>query len=162
MNKQEIISKYAKLAAKQLYGIENLNVEFPYDLTQGFKVYDGECSYHRDKTIRFNGVLFNENELYYLAWEVLMHELSHIKVLGHSEKFWEEMVSNFEKTMELREGFYKETGLDGDSYEDANFTPYYDDQLQPSNPNEVDFDEENLEEEDTFFEIYKMPGGFEN
>ena len=155
MNKQQIMAKYAKLAAKKLYGIDDLKVEFPFYLTSGFKVYSGECSYRRDKTIRFNGVIFKEDELDNMAWYLILHELSHIKFLGHAKEFWEELVNNFEKTEELRERFYEESGLDGDSYQDMDFLTYSDDSVPPDTE-DIEIDYENLDYEDIFFSWYNL------
>jgi hypothetical protein len=163
MNKQEIMSKYTKLAAKELYGIEDLIIEFPFYLTTGFRVWSGECTYQEDKTIRFNGALFKIDELWDMAWYLILHEISHIKVLGHSKEFWIELKNNFEKAMELRKKFYAESGLDGDSYIDFDYNIYYDKNVDEIPVNyEVVTDEEGLEHEDIYFDVYKMPGMYED
>src|SRR3989344_2544026 len=118
MNKQELMAEHTKSTARELYGITDLNVEFPYYLTEGFRVYAGECTYREDKTIRFNGAVYKEAELGEMAWYIILHEITQIKILGHTAEFWAELEDNFNKTMELRKRFYEETRLDGDSYID--------------------------------------------
>ena len=156
MNKQEIMAEHTKLAAKKLYGIIELNVEFPYYLTEGFMVYAGECTYREDKTIRFNGAIYKEDELGEMAWYIILHEITHIKILGHTAEFWAELEDNFNKTVELRKRFYEETRLDGDSYIDLEYGTYEDE--YPSNPDEVEYDYENLNSEDDYFQLYKPFG----
>lgn len=159
MNKQELMAEHTKSAAKELYGIVDLNVEFPYYLTEGFEVYAGECTYREDKTIRFNGAVYKEDELGEMAWYIILHEITHIKILGHSKEFWKELENNFNKTMDLREKFYLESGLDGDSYQDLDYEIYEDE--RPSNPDEVEYDYENLNSEDDYFKLYKPLGEFD-
>lgn len=159
MNKQEIMAEHTKLAAKELYGIIELNVEFPYYLTEGFMVYAGECTYREDKTIRFNGAVYKEDELGEMAWYIILHEITHIKILGHTKEFWAELESNFNKTMHLRKKFYLESGLDGDSYQELDYEIYEDE--YPSNPDEVEYDYENLNSEDDYFQLYKPLGEFD-
>lgn len=158
MNKQEIMAEHAKLVAKELYGIIELNVEFPYYITSGFHVYGGECTYHKDKTIRFNGAIFKEDELDDWAWYIILHELTHIKILGHSQDFWKELEINFEKTTELRNKFYDETELDGDSYTDMDYYIYDDAPEINSLNGEIEIDEDNLAYEDEYFSVYKLFG----
>jgi len=153
------MAEFTKLAAKSVYGIADLNIEFPYYLTEGFEVYAGECTYREDKTIRFNGAVYKEDELGVMAWYIILHEITHIRVFGHAKEFWEELEKNFNKTMELREKFYCESGLDGDSYIDLDYSIYEDE--KPSNPDEVEYDYENLFNEDDYFEVYKPLGQFD-
>lgn len=163
MNKQEIMSKYAKLVANELYAIEDLIIEFPFYLTTGFRVWSGECTYKEDKIIRFNGAIFKKDELWDMAWYLILHELSHIKFIGHTKEFWEELNNNFEKTMELRQKFYDESGLDGDSYIDFDYNIYYDENIDEIPAGyEVITDEEGLEYEDDYFYVYKMSGMWED
>lgn len=158
MNKQEIMAEHTKLAAKELYGIIELNVEFPYHITSGFHVYGGECTYHKDKTIRFNGAIFKEDELDDWAWYIILHELTHIKILGHSEEFWAELENNFEKTTGLRNRFYNEAGIDGDSYTDMDYYIYDDAPVINSLNGEIEYDYENLDYEDEYFDTYSIFG----
>ena len=163
MDKQQIMAKFAKLAVKELYGIGDLIIEFPFYLTYGFRVFNGECTYNEDKTIRFNGKIFQKDELWNMAWYLILHEITHIKVLGHSKEFWLELKDNFEKTFDLREQFYRESGLDGDSYQDTDYEVYYDDNLEEIPANyEIVRDEEGLDYEDIYFDTYKMPGMWED
>ncbi|MDD5193997.1 MAG: M48 family metallopeptidase, partial [Candidatus Nanoarchaeia archaeon] len=136
-----------------------LNVEFPYYLTEGFMVYAGECTCREDKTIRFNGAVYKEDELGEMAWYIILHEITHIKILGHSREFWAELENNFNKTMDLRQRFYYESGLDGDSYYDLDYATYEDE--CPSNPDDVEYDYENLFREDDYFEVYAPIGEIE-
>lgn len=159
MNKQEIMSEFTRLAAKEIYGIDDLIIEFQYYLIEGFMVYAGECTYREDKTIRFNRAVYKEDELGVMAWYIVLHEITHIKILGHTVEFWAELENNFNKTMELRKRFYEETRLDGDSYIDLEYSTYEDE--HPSNPEEVEYDYENLNYEDDYFELYKPLGEFD-
>jgi len=161
MNLQQVMIKYTRLVAEKLYDIIDLNVEFPYFLTQGFSVSIGVCSYAEDKTIRFNGAFFMVDELEDTAWYLILHEITHIKILSHSKEFWLELKNNFDKTMEIRTKFYEETGLE-ENYRDMDYFIYFDDDSPPPNLDEVEIDYENLEWEDYFFSLYKMPGGFDD
>jgi len=157
------MAKYAKLAVKELYGIEDLIIEFPFYLTYGFRVFNGECTYSGDKIIRFNGAIFKVDELDDIAWYLIIHEITHIKILGHSKEFWLELRNNFEKTLELREQFYLESGLDGDSYQDTDYNIYHDEDIEEIPANyEIVKDEEGLDYEDIYFDTYKMPGMWED
>ena len=151
-NKQQILEKFTKLAGASCYNI-NVKVEFCYYMTDGFKVWAAECDISSDiPTIRFNGAIFRENELNELAWYTLLHEVSHLKFQKHNDEFWNEVANNFELTMDLRKQFYEETGLE-DNYEAMDYTPYFDD---VGVPDDAEVDEECLEHEDEFFEVYNI------
>jgi hypothetical protein len=160
MNLQQVMIKYTQLLAKKLYGVDDLKVEFPFQLTKGFSVNCGECKYHKNKTIKFNGILFGEYELDDRAWYIILHEITHIKILGHSKEFWLELRNNFEKTMELRDEFYRESNLNGDSYCDMDYTIHFDDFITLNYGEEIDY--ENLEDEDIFFSFYNLSKEFKD
>jgi len=150
MNKQKIIIKYACLAAKQLYEIEDLKIEFPYVLSHGFSVLNGRCTYQDNKIIRFNGKFYNELQIDANIWYVIVHEVTHLKLLGHTKDFWLELKDNLEKTEKLRKSFYKEVGGDSDLLYD--YEVYFDNDL--TDVDEEDIDYECLDDEDLFFETY--------
>lgn len=151
-NKQQVMSKFTRAAALKCYNIK-VKVEFNYDMTQGFRVLGGFCDVsQKQPVIIFNSALFKEDELKENAWALIIHEVSHLKTINHDEMFWNELADNLEKTTELRNMFYEETGLDGDSYDDMDYTLYFDD----ARPDDAEIDEECLEHEDEFFEVYNI------
>lgn len=152
-NKQRIMEKFTKLAGASCYDID-VKVEFCCLETTGFKFHSGECDKVDGQVIiRYNETEFTADEMCETSWYLLLHEITHVKYLGHTREFWDELAVNFERTMELRKQFYNETGFE-DSYNDLDYEEYFDEDNTP--PEDAIIDEENLEWEDLYFETYNI------
>ena len=107
MNKQELMAKYTKIIAKELYGIKDINVEFDDYLILGeVKVILGQ--YQNKKSLVYNGIIYTKDKLEADAWDTIIHELTHFKFLGHNDNFWNEFNKNMNLFEDLRKKFNKE------------------------------------------------------
>ena len=114
MNKQEIMIKYTKLVAKRLYNHPNVKVYFNPDLIEEEKIFCGQNNMLVDYSIIYNENVFSEDDLYLGAWNIIVHEITHVEVLGHGKRFWKVLYKNLEKVDDLRKEFNKEVGWDED------------------------------------------------
>ena len=114
MNKQEIMIKYTKLVAKRLYNHPNVKVYFNPDLIEEEKIFCGQNNMLIDYSIIYNENVFSEDDLYLGAWNIIVHEITHVEVLGHGKRFWKVFYKNLEKVEDLKKEFNKEVGWYGD------------------------------------------------
>jgi len=122
MNKQELMARYTKLAIKTRYNLNDFEIYFdPYLIENEEDWIYGKNNIQTEKSITYNGTIYSETDLYLGAWNTIIHEITHIKILGHDKVFWEEYYRNWELLDDLRKEFNKEVGWDEDfiyNYED--------------------------------------------
>ena len=158
-NKQESMRKFTKLVAERCYKLQ-VEVKVDYYLAEGFKIICGLCHKENKQTplIKYNGAVFKKYESEEWSWYLIIHEVSHLfkKGAGHSKEYWSEVANNFQKTMDLREEYFKETGLDGDAYIDFDYEEYEDEEpIEPAEDDTADY--EHLDQQDVYFDIYRFP-----
>jgi len=142
MNLQQVMIKYTKLLAKKLYGIEDLKVDFdilfddsPYD--EG--AYCGQYNF-KEKIITYNSLVYKEDELSINVWNTMVHEITHLKIMGHHLQFIREFENNLKLVDCLRKEFNKEVGWDEDFEYDENSI------------------DERVIEDDAYCELFKIGG----
>ena len=115
MNKQEIMIKYTKLAVKVCYNRDDFEVYFDsYLIENEERWFCGENNIKIENSITYNGTIYSQDELYEDAWDTIVHEITHIEILGHDDKFWKAHYRNWERVDDLRIKFNLEVGWDKD------------------------------------------------
>jgi len=114
MDYQEIMKKYTKLVAKRLYDINKIYVEFDYYMWDETDCQDvgGSCDWIIDSTIYYNSKYYDIYDIEESAWMIIVHEITHCKVLGHAKDFYDELKINLKKVDDLRREFNKDVGWD--------------------------------------------------
>ena len=122
MNKQEIMSKYTKLVIERIYNRYDFKIYLDdYLFEREEKWFNGINNIPTENSITYNGTIYSESEIYEDAWSTIVHEVTHIEILGHEDKFWKAYYRNWEMVDDLRIKFNVEAGWDADfiyDYED--------------------------------------------